>query len=161
MSQRVPIVRRISWPGVLPQLVAVVACILISTAILGASSNSVAMGAFCYLAYSLGSRAVLLRQHHAGIRATQAGQYEAATRHFQSSYEFLQRRPWIDRYRYIVLMSPSACSFREMALVNMAVAYVQLGRGAEATVLYERALHEFPGSVPAASALNLIRGLEK
>ena len=161
MSLQVPIVRRISWPGIIPQLVALVVCILFSVAILGASSNAVAMGAFCYLAYSFGSRAILLREHHAGIRAAQAGRHEAAIRHFQSSYDFLQRRSWIDRYRFVVLMNPSACTFREMALVNMAVAHVQLGRGAEATVLYERALHEFPGSVLAASGLKIIRTAEK
>jgi hypothetical protein len=86
--------------------------------------------------------------------------WEAAIPHFESSYAFFSAHQWIDRFRSVILMSPSAASYREMALVNVAFCYSQLGHGTEAKSVYERALREFPGSPVASSALKLIESAE-
>jgi TolA-binding protein len=58
------------------------------------------------------------------------------------------------------MMSPSAISYREMALVNIAFSVSQLGQGTDAKEYYQRALDEFPNSAMAKAALRLIESVE-
>ena len=89
------------------------------------------------------------------------GQYPEAIARFEASYIFFTRHVWIDRYRSIVMMSPSAASYREAALINIAFCYAQIGQGAEAKNYYLRTLHEFPESGLAKAALTLIESIEE
>jgi len=59
------------------------------------------------------------------------------------------------------MMSPSAMSYREMALINIAFAYSQIGNGKRAKEYYERAQKEFPNSGMANAALKMIESLEQ
>lgn len=160
MSARMPVVRQTSWPATIPQ----VAAIVIATSIgwfLTRSSEGVIWGTLVYLVYSFGSRSVLLRAHRRGMHHLRLQQYTEAIRAFESSYSFFSRSPWIDRYRSITMMSPSAISYREMALVNIAFSYSQLGQGISAKESYQRALDEFPNSAWAKAALRLIESVER
>jgi tetratricopeptide (TPR) repeat protein len=93
--------------------------------------------------------------HHSKLQ-----QYPEAIRDFQSSYSFFSRNSWVDRHRSITIMSPSAISYREMALVNIAFSYSQLSQGTNAKEYYRRALDEFPNSIMARAALRLIESVE-
>ena len=55
-----------------------------------------------------------------------------------------------------MLLSASAASYREMALLNEAFALGQLGRRPEARAIYESTVEEFPDSGMAEAALNLM-----
>ena len=79
----------------------------------------------------------------------------------QESYDFFTRCRWLDRYRAVTLMSLSAISYREMALINIAFAYSQIGDGGKAKEHYERALDDFPNSGMASAALKLINSVER
>ena len=68
---------------------------------------------------------------------------------------------WIDRFRSIVLMSPSAVSYREMALCNVAFCYTQIGNGERAKEVYRRTLAEFPESGMAAASLRMLESIGK
>jgi hypothetical protein len=151
--ETVPVVRPISWPATIPQLGALVVSIGSVWLVVGQLRSAMIWGALVYLGYSYGSRSLLLRQHQAGMRAMHAGRFQEGSRHFEASYEFLQRHAWIDRFRSVVLMSASAITYREMALVNAAFAQLQLGHQSEAKSGYERALREFPASTLAAAGL--------
>jgi tetratricopeptide (TPR) repeat protein len=129
--------------------------------VISRSGTGVALGALAFLAYSRGSRALLLADHQRGMRLLQAGKYEAANEAFERSYRFLSRKPWIDRWRSVILMSPSAVSYQEMALVNIAFAYSQAGQGSEAKAAYERTLRHFPDSAIAQAALRMIEAVEQ
>lgn len=52
-------------------------------------------------------------------------------------------------------------SYREMALVNIAFAYSQIGNGERAKAYYQHALEEFPNSSMAIAALRLIESVEQ
>ena len=43
--------------------------------------------------------------------------------------EFFKRYNWIDKYRFVVLLSLSRISYTEMALANIAFCHGQLGEG--------------------------------
>lgn len=41
--------------------------------------------------------------------------------------------PWLDRYRQVLLLSPSGASYHETALINQGVCLVHLNRGPDGT----------------------------
>lgn len=157
---RPPVIRQISWPAVLPQLMAL-ACAMAVGAYVAPRSNGTFLGAAAYLAYSIGSRTMIARDHRRGVRLYRKQEYSAAIQAFEDSYRFFARNPWIDRFRAVVMMSPSAVSYREMALCNIAFCYSQLGNGEKAESYYRRALDEFPNSGLAAAALRMIESVRQ
>ena len=154
MTPRTPVVRQISWVAVIPQLIAISIMIVIATWL--SPVNGVLYGAAVYLLYSFGSRQLITRDHRAGIALVKEHRFGEAIPRFQKSLEFLDRNSWIDRFRSIVLMSPSAMSYREMAIANLAFAYSQIGRGGEARAQYEECLRRFPDSGLAMAALRMM-----
>ncbi len=155
-----PVVRRISWPAVLPQLAALGGAVALGTQLVG-PPNGVTFGAAAYLIYSFGSRMVIARDHRRGMRLFHGQQYGEAIAAFTASYDFFTRHSWVDKLRSVTLMSPSAMSYREMALCNIAFCHAQLGDGAKARITYQKALAEFPGSGLAEAALRLIDAVSK
>ena len=80
---------------------------------------------------------------------------------FEDSYDFFKRNNWVDKYRYITLLSASKMSYKEMALNNIAFCYGQAGNGEKAKENYLRTLSEFPNCGMAKAALNLIQSAEE
>jgi hypothetical protein len=146
---------------VVPQLLAAVVAIGAFGLVLGFGRASLMWGAGTYLVYSFGSRAFLARHHRSGMSALRAGAYTDAMEHFHASYRFFSAHPWIDEHRAFTMMSPSAASYREMALLNVAFCHAQLGDGAEAKAVYERVSNEFPDSPLAEAALRLIESFSR
>ena len=155
MTRRSPVIRELSWPMVVPQALALGLSIGIAYWF-ARDSSALMWGAIAYLLYSYGSRYLVLRDHTAGIKATQAGDHARAIRHFQASYRFFSTYSWVDRWRPVLLMSASGASYREMALVNVGFCQAQLGQREQARESYARAATEFPGSPIATAALNLL-----
>ena len=157
---RTPVVRQISWPAVLPPLAALGGAMAIGVFVTR-TSNGIILGAAAYLTYSLGSRMFIARAHRRGMRLYRRQQYAAAIRAYEESYDFFARNTWIDRFRAIIMMSPSAISYREMALCNIAFCYSQLGDGEKAESYYRRALDDFPNSGLATAALRMIESVRQ
>ena len=158
--KRVPTVRPISWLAAVPQLLALAAAVTIGW-FATRSSSGIFCGAAVYLIYSFGSRNRIPRAHRRGIRLSQAQQFREAIGAHKESYDFFSRHAWLDRFRSIAMMSPSAMSYREMALINIAFAYSQIGDGAKAKEYYKRAQEEFPDSGMATAALKMIESVER
>ncbi|QDU93638.1 tetratricopeptide repeat protein [Lignipirellula cremea] len=156
---RVPTVRQISWLATIPQFLALATAVAIGW-LATQSADGLLWGSAVYLVYSFGSRMLIPRAHRRGVRLSQSGQFEEAIHAHQQSYEFFTRHAWLDRFRSLTMMSPSALSFREMALLNIAFAYSQIGNGPMAKASYQRALQEFPDSGIASSALKMIASAE-
>src|SRR5688572_13025657 len=107
---RVPVIRELSWPAVIPQMIALGCAVAIGWFFVS-TPNGIALGAAAYLAYSFGSRRLLLRDHRRGMRLVRNHNFEAAIPAFEKSYEFFRRYAWADRFRSVVMMSPSASSY--------------------------------------------------
>ncbi len=118
-------------------------------------------GAAAYLLYSFGSRQIIARSHRRAIRLALNRRFAEAIPVYQESYDFFTRHSWLDRYRAITMMTPGAMSYREMALINIAFAYSQIGNGGKAKEYYQRASQEFPGSSMANAALKMIESIEQ
>lgn len=120
------------------------------------SANPLLYGALTYLLLSLLLRRNLSRSHRKGIVQTRLEEYGAAIPHFQASYAFFSRNAWIDRYRFVTLLSASGMSYREMALNNIAFCYGQIGQGQLCREYYEKTLREFPDNSMAKTSLRLL-----
>jgi tetratricopeptide (TPR) repeat protein len=158
LSARLPTMRPVSWPGVSLQFVVLGLCCGLGGWFSGVVGLTV--GSAVYLVYAQVARALVLASHTRGLRLFRAGEFDRAIHAFQGSYDFFSRHPWIDRLRFLTLLIPAQLSYREMALINIAVAHFESGRVPEAKDYYLRALREFPGSYLARSALQFIATIE-
>ena len=152
--------RPVAWASLIPQVLCLGALTGLAYFAFGLEwSTAFLVGAGVYLLYSFGSRAVLAREHKVGMRLTKRGDFAEAIPHFEEALAFFERHAWVDRWRAITMLSSGRFSYREMALVNIAFCYSQLGEGARAESYYRRALAAFPDSVIATTALRLIESV--
>ena len=159
MTAKPPIIRPISWIGVIVQLAFICLVAFVISIAFGIREAALAF-LWAAIAQSLISRLIqmwLTADHRRGVALIRGGNFADAAPAFEASYAALKQRPWVDRFRFVLLGSASAMSYREMALCNAAFAYSQAGDGARAMQLYEAALREFPHSSLAASSLQMLR----
>lgn len=154
MASSVPIVRQIAWVSLIPQLA--VMAILIWLAWMLGLPEPVLMGAAAYLVLSVALRTAIARDHRKGMALVKRARFAEAIPYFEAAYRRFVRRPWLDRHRFILLLSSSRMSYKEIALCNIAFCHGQLGDGAKAREYYERALQESPGSAIATTALRFL-----
>jgi tetratricopeptide (TPR) repeat protein len=159
MASQIPIVRQVAWLRLLPIMGMTGVLCIAGWLLAGEAGVFIGFGAF--VAYQLLARFVIARHHRRGIRLVRRHQFADAVGEFEQSLAFFSQHPWIDRFRSIVLLSAGAMGYREMALVNIAFCYSQIGRGAEAKEYYQRALSEFPDNGIAQAALKLIESGEQ
>jgi len=67
---------------------------------------------------------------------------------------FLERHPWIDRWRLLLFAEISAYALREIALMNKAYALCRQDRMDEGFALYERIAVEYPGNKLSRTTLD-------
>jgi tetratricopeptide (TPR) repeat protein len=138
----------------MPQLLVLGLCIAVASRFV--QDNAFIVGGCVYIGLSFCLRYSMSGAHRRGMNHFKLGDYAAAIPEFEVSYEFFSRHLWIDRYRFLTLLSSSRISYREMALANQAYCYGQIGEGEQARVLYEKANAEFPDREIAKAALRLM-----
>jgi tetratricopeptide (TPR) repeat protein len=154
MSSKIPVIRQIGWLSIIPQLVFL--SLIIFIYYLFSVDDFLLFGSITYLLISFTLRNLIARDHCKGIICVRRKKYNEAIISFQKSFEFFNKNKLIDKFRYILLLSSSRISYREMALCNIAFIYSQIGDGGKSKYYYNIALNEFPDSMIAKSALNLI-----
>lgn len=156
MTSGRPIVRQIAWVSLIPQIGIMLVLIILTSMIFGSSSPATDIVILFYLLYPLISRRLIAHNHRTGIKLFKSGAYAPAILEFEKSYEFFTKHRWIDKYRFIILLSSSKISYTEMALLNIAFCHSQLGDGPKAKQYYEKTLSQFPDSEMAKSALKMM-----
>jgi len=151
---KTPTSRPIAWISVIPQFVVmgVITFLWAQTN----TENYFLYGALTYLVLSQLTKRVLAKSHRKGIRNTRKGNFSEAIPYFKKSYDFFNKSEWIDKYRSITLLSAAQMRYKEMALVNIAFSYSQLGDGKSSRSYYEQCLKEFPDNGMAHAALNML-----
>ena len=160
MSSGKPIIRQISWLFVIPQFLLMGLLILLFGILIKPFIAALYMALFIYLLISYSLRLGIPRSHRKGVSYFKENRYSLALEEFKKSYEFFTEHIWIDKYRFITLMSASKISYTEMALLNIAFCYGQMGQGEMSKKYYEISLHEFPDSQIAKTSLNMISSFE-
>lgn len=159
MNAKTPTIRQTAWISVIPQLGVMGLIILIWWQI--NPDKAVINGAITYLIISFSLRRIVARDHRKGMQLVKTQNFETAIPFFEKSYDFFSRNDWIDKYRYLTLLSSSRISYKEMALNNIAFCFGQLGNGQKAKEYYERTLSEFPDSGLATAGLNMLNSMNK
>lgn len=152
---RIPMVRQLSLVRFVPVLV-----VAFGLAFGGAAVDAdwgYELGLAAFVLWLLAGRWLVARHHRRGIRRVKAGDFAAAIPEFEASHAFFTRHAWVDRWRFLTMLSVSLPSYREIALCNAAFCHAQLGNGAESRRFYERALESFPDSGLASAGLSMLR----
>ena len=152
-------IKEISWLSVVPQLAVMAALMALASLVLPAE-HAVLVGAASYLLLSQILRRFIAHEHRRGVQLLRNGRLEAAIGAFERSYQFFSRHPWLDRLRYLTLLSSSAYSYREMALCNIAFLHGQLGHADQSIAWYSHALGEFPNCALARTSLAFVTALQ-
>jgi tetratricopeptide (TPR) repeat protein len=155
-----PLVRQASISGN-AVTVAVVVALAAGGWLVTNSATGVVWGMGIYFAYAWLTRLLIPRDHRRGIRLVRQGRYEEAIQAFENSLSFFTRHSWIDRLRAITMLSPSAMSYREMALCNTAFCYSQIGQGAKSKAIYQSVLAEYPDNLLAPASLRMLETGER
>jgi tetratricopeptide (TPR) repeat protein len=158
MASKKPIVKQVALLSFFPQLALLMGMIFVARWM--GFKIFIIPGALMYLAISLPLRFGVPHHHRKGISLFKKGLFEEAIPFFEKSYSFFKRNSWIDKYRYIVLLSSSQISYTEMALLNIAFCYGQSGDGKKSKTYYEKALAEFPDSEIAETSLQMFQSAE-
>jgi tetratricopeptide (TPR) repeat protein len=158
MASQVPTVRQTALISIIPQFSVLGGLILMFYFL--KTPDYFVYGAISYLFLSFSLRNILTRHHKAGIRLIRKKDYKTAIYAFQRSYDFFTRNNWIDKFRYLTVLSSSAMCYREMALCNIAFSYSQIGDGKKAKEYYEKTLRDYPNNGLAIAAMNMIKSAE-
>jgi tetratricopeptide (TPR) repeat protein len=159
MASNVPTVRQVAWISMVPQLL-FMGLLVFGYYLLG-TQDFILYGALTYLVISLGLRYLIPSDHRQGMTLVKQKYFQQAIPYFQKSYDFFTKYSWIDKYRFITLLSSSKMSYREMALNNIAFCYGQIGDGDKSIEYYNRTLTEYPDNELAKAGLNLLKATKK
>ena len=153
MASTQPIIRQISWFSLVLQIL--VFMFMAFVLFICGVEDSLLFVAVIYLLLSFFLKKLIPKFHRKGMRYFRNKKYDLAINEYKKSYEFFQKNKWIDKYRALFLLSSSRISYSEMALVNIAYCYGQVGEGTKSKEIYEETLKEFPNSEIALEALKM------
>lgn len=119
-------------------------------------SKALELGIVLYLGLGIILKILLSPSQRKGMKLVKQRRFKQAIPHFEKSYEFFSRYSWLDKYRWLFLLSASGSSYKEVALTNIAFCYGQTMEGKKMIQYYQQALNEFPDSGMARYTLNII-----
>jgi len=154
MASNVPIVRQIAWISLIPQILLL--GIFIYVFYLLKTGDPFLLGALTLLILSFSLKIILTGDHRQGIKSVKQGKFAEAIPFYQKSAAYFSGNAWVDKYRFLTMLSSSKMTYREMGLCNIAFCYSQLGDGAKAREFFEQALKDYPENGIATSALKML-----
>jgi tetratricopeptide (TPR) repeat protein len=158
MTPNVPALKQVAWISLIPQLI--VMGLLIYIYYIFHSQEPFLYGALTYLGLSFVLRNFVAKYHREGMRLVKQHNYTDAIRKFEKSVSFFTKNKWLDRYRFVTLLSSSKMTYKEMGLCNIAFCYGQTNNGQRAKEYYEQTLKEFPDNGLDIAALRMISSFE-
>ena len=117
---------------------------------------------FIYLLVSYGLKFLLIPgSTFTGTRLLREDRYEEAIPYIDKDIAYFTERSWIDRYRFLLMISSSSRTYREICLSNKAWCLLQTGKVKESKALYESILSEYPDDSVARTQLNTINMVQR
>lgn len=158
MASNVPTIRQFSWPSFIFQLILV--ALIIYLYHLANVDEPFIFGAITYSIVAFVLRKSIAKKHRQGMKLVMKQKFEEALPYFERSVAYFSKNRWVDKYRFLTLLSSSRACYKEMGLCNMAFCYSQIGDGQKAKEYYEQVLKEFPENGLALAGLNMLRSVE-
>lgn len=89
-------------------------------------------GCLSYLVLAWCLRLIFQKHHRNGMKFLRAKNYSNAAAAFQTSHDFFEKHPAIDKYRFITMFSSNAIPYQQMALNNMGICYLYMDEAGKA-----------------------------
>jgi tetratricopeptide (TPR) repeat protein len=159
MASNIPIIRQLSWLSVVPQLIVIGLLIFLYHLAGVEEEEPFIFGALTYSLLAFGLRNLIAKNHRQGIRLVKQHKFGDAIPYFEKSVDYFNKNNWVDKYRFLTLLSSSKMTYKEMGLCNIAFCYGQTGNGHKAIEYYEQVLKEFPGNGLAITGLNMLKSV--
>lgn len=153
------IFRQINWLGVLPQFILMVGAMSLFEFVLKID-NGLILGALLFLLITFALQSLVPMDHRNGLRAIKNYNFEQAIECFEKSRAFFEKNEWVDKYRAFTVFNASKSSYREMAFINIAYCYTELGDWAKAKAAYQTTLDNYPNNQMAQDAIGYIKDVE-
>jgi hypothetical protein len=96
---------------------------------------------------------------HKSIRLIKEGKLNEAVPYIERSIDFYTRHPWIDKYRFLLMVSSSKRGMRESSICNLGFCLLQTGNVSAAKEVYEDVLRQYPENTVAEIQLKTINAV--
>jgi tetratricopeptide (TPR) repeat protein len=156
MQTKVPLAKQeTDWLAIIPRiLLMAVLCLLVYRF---DHRLFVFYGLFLYLAITIPLKRLLLPASlYESVKLIKQENFEDAIPFIQEDVDYFTKKAWIDKFRFLLMISSSKRTFREMSLCNMAYCLLQIGNVKESKALYEEILIQYPENIIAKAGLNNI-----
>ena len=158
MASNVPTIRQLSWLSFFPQFIFI--GLIIYLYHLANFEEPFIFGALTYSLLAFGLRKLIAKNHRQGMSLVKQQKFADALPYFEKSVEYFSKNNWVDKYRFLTLLSSSKMTYKEMGLCNIAFCYSQTGNGQKAKEYYQQALNEFPENGLALAGLNMLKSVD-
>ena len=155
MASNVPTIRQVAWISLIPQLLLIGLFIYIFKLL--RFNEPFIFGALTYSVLAFGLRNFVAKDHRQGMKLVKQQKFDEAIPVFEKSFAFFTINAWVDKYRFLTLLSSSKMTYKEMGLCNIAFCFGQTGNGQKAIEYYEQTLKEFPDNGLAIAGLNMLK----
>jgi tetratricopeptide (TPR) repeat protein len=161
MASKTPTINDEAWIALLPQFLFWGFLAFIYSKFKLGLGYALACGTLTFLLISFTLQKLFCGNFMKGMKRIRQEQYSEAIPFFEDSVDFFTKNQWLDKYRFITLLSSSKRTYKEMALCNIAFCYSQSGNPLKAKEYYKRTLDEFPDNTIASAALRFIHSIEQ
>ena len=117
------------------------------------------LGAITYSVLALSLRNFIAKNHRQGFQLVEQHKFAEAIPMFEKSVYFFTQHAWVDKYRFLTLLSSSKLTYKEMGLCNIAFCYSQTNNGQKAKEYFELILKEFPNNGMAITGLRMLNSM--
>jgi hypothetical protein len=156
MSSKVPFVKQETvWLAVVPHILLI--AILCLVYYQWDRKNYFIFSFLTYLIIWYGLRTIAYpKDVHKSIRLIKEEKFDEAIPYIERSIVFYTRHAWIDKYRFLLIVSSSKRGIRESSLCNLGFCLLQSGNAKAAKEVYEDVLRQYPENTVAKIQLRTI-----
>ena len=161
MASNVPFVKQeTNWFALFPKLLVIgILCICLYPI---DKQNFFFIAFFIYFLLTLLTRWLFFPNAlYKGIKLIREAKFHEAIPIVQQTIDYYLKKPWIDKYRFWLLISSAKRSITESSTCNLAYCYLQIGQVKQSKEIYENLLRQYPGNINAKSMLNTINLISK
>jgi tetratricopeptide (TPR) repeat protein len=160
MTSKVPFIKQeINWLAIVPRLFLISILCFVFYHFLGATDkhNFFIFAFIVYLLIAFALRKLFLPLVlHQGIQLIKEEKFEQAIPFIQKTVDYYTKNSWIDKFRFLLLISSSKSTIRESSICNLAYCYLQIGETKKSREIYQGVLTQYPKNKNAKSMLNTI-----
>jgi tetratricopeptide (TPR) repeat protein len=156
MTSKVPFVKQeTNWFALIPKL-AVIGILCLCFYPLDRNKFFI-LAFFVYLILTYTARHLFFPAvMHEGLKLIKEEKFEQAIPSVQKTIDYYTKKAWVDKFRFLLLISSSKKTIREMTICNLAYCYLQTGEIQKSKKIYSEVLRQYPENINAKSMLNTI-----